>query len=312
LIGKVGPTDLPVLIQGPTGSGKELVAHALHAASGRGGRLVAFNVCAIPETLLEAAVFGHTRGGFTGASQDLPGYLAEADRGTAFFDEISGLPLALQPKLLRALETCDFRPVGARGDRHSDFRLVSATNDQLDGLVARGQFRADLAYRLRAVVMTVPALNERLQDVPLLADYFLRRALKTDRTEQAVQAAALDVLLDFDWPGNVRELRHVIETALALSGGQTLGVEEVREALSYGSKTELHESGGDPRGQLIATLDRVEWDTAAAARELRVHRATVYRWMRRLRISPSRCRHVGFASIRANSHPFAANPAGLR
>src|SRR6266516_1100384 len=307
LIAKIGPLDLPVLIQGPTGSGKELVAQAVHAASGRLGRLVAFNVCAIPDNLLEAALFGHVRGGFTGAHHDVPGYLVEADQGTVFFDEIGGLPLALQPKLLRTIETRDFRPVGGRADRHSEFRVVSATNNQLEPLIQRGDFRADLAYRLRATVLPVPSLKARMEDVPLLADFFLRGARKKDDPERAIEAAGLDLPLAYDWPGNVRELRYVVETAAALSPERVLRVADLHEALTQGNAGSgpLSECTG-ARRRVLDALEGAAWDTAPAARALCVHRATVYRWMRRVGIDPPR-RRVGFASIRANSHPFAAN-----
>jgi two-component system response regulator AtoC len=314
LIAKVAPTDLPVLVQGPTGSGKELVASAIHAASGRAGPLVAFNVCAISEQLLEATLFGHVRGAFTGAHEDVAGYLTEADRGSLFLDEIGGLPLALQPKLLRALETRRFRPVGARADRSSDFRVISATNDELDVLLARGSFRADLAYRLRVVVLDVPPLKERLEDVPLLVEHFLRGRCAADRSRRLLDPAALEVLRAHDWPGNVRELRGVIETALAIAEAPVVSAADVRDALAQGRAVA---TGAPPppaeaaarRGLLLTLLEEAGWDTAAAARAMGVHRATVYRWMRRAGIAPPRSRGAGFAPVRANSQWFAANAA---
>src|SRR3954470_19051267 len=176
LIATVAPTRLPVLVEGPTGSGKELVAAALHQASGRRGRLVAFNVCAIGDALFEDALFGHVRGAFTGAANDSAGFLREADAGTVFLDEISGLPWALQAKLLRAVETGEFRPVGAARDARSDFRVVAATNEHLDDLVECGRFRADLKHRIGGVVISVPTLAERVDDIPDLTRYFARRA----------------------------------------------------------------------------------------------------------------------------------------
>jgi DNA-binding NtrC family response regulator len=150
---RIAPSRLPVLIEGPTGSGKELVAELLHQRSGRRGELVAFNVCAIGETMFEDALFGHVRGAYTGASGDAPGFLREAHGGTVFLDEIGGLPPLLQPKLLRALETGVFRPIGSARDSTSDFRLVSATNDGIESLVAAGRVRADIAHRLSGFVV---------------------------------------------------------------------------------------------------------------------------------------------------------------
>src|SRR5678816_48003 len=158
LIARVAPTNVPVLIEGATGTGKELVAAMLHRLSGRGGAFVPFNVCALPDSMFEDALFGHVKGAYTGAAGDTLGYLREANGGTAFFDEISGLALGLQPKLLRAIETRTIRAVGSSRDVTSDFRVVAATNECLDELVDAGRFRADLNHRLSGLVLTVPTL----------------------------------------------------------------------------------------------------------------------------------------------------------
>jgi DNA-binding NtrC family response regulator len=282
LVQRVAPLSLPVLIEGPTGSGKELVARALHTLSGRRGRFVAVNVCAIPDTMFEATLFGHVRGAFTGAVRDSDGYLTEADRGTLFLDEIGALSPAAQGKLLRAVETHDFRPVGARRDRSSDFRVVAATNEPLHALVASGRFRADLAHRLNAVAVAVPALVERIDDLPALAAHFA--ALASPGATIAIPYEALVRLQEHDWPGNVRELKHVVDRAVAFAAGGAVDAFELELGTSSAAGERLAE-----RDELLALLAVCGWDTEAAARRLGVHRATIYRRMERLEIvRPSR------------------------
>jgi two-component system response regulator HydG len=281
LIETAAPTRLAVLIQGPTGSGKELVAGALHTASGRAGAFIPFNVCAIGDTMFEDALFGHARGSYTGAVSDHPGFLLEAHGGTAFFDEISGLPLPLQAKLLRAIETGQFRPIGARQDVRSDFRVVSATNETIDELVANKRFRADLAHRLSGVILYVPPLADRLEDVPHLVSHFLSAIDRNISTS----SGALRALQAYSWPGNVRELRQVVEWAAVLSSG-SLTEDSVTRALSQ--RLTPAPSGDSvllARREIHETLVRHGWDTDAASRELGIHRATLYRRMKRLRIS---------------------------
>ena len=275
LVARVGPTRLPVLIEGPTGSGKELVAAQLHRASGRSGALVAFNVCAIGESMFEDALFGHVRGAYTGAIGEAPGFLREANGGTAFFDEVSGLPLPLQAKLLRAIETGVFRPIGASRDARSDFRPIAATNDVLSALVRDGRFRADLWHRLSGVVLRVPPLVERVDDIPLLARHFATRA------GRAISGDALAVLATYGWPGNVRELRQVIDAAGVFADG-AIDAAAIDAAISNRGS-----SGTGParslaeRSELVAVLESAAWDTVRAASELGIHRATMYRRMKR-------------------------------
>lgn len=280
----VAPTTLPVLIQGPTGAGKEVVATALHAMGGRTGSLVAFNVCAIGDAVFEDALFGHVRGAFTGAVSDSTGLLREADRGTVFLDEVSGLPLASQAKLLRAIDTRRFRPVGARCDVTSDFRVVAATNERLSDLVASGRFREDLAHRLGAVVIDVPSLTEHASDVAELAVHFLR----TIRSDLRLEADALVLLESYSWPGNVRELKQVLEYA-AIWSGASIPRHAVATALAtrFGSAAPTSERSCE-RESLRDALERNNWDTRAAARDLGVHRATIYRLMRRFALTPRR------------------------
>ena len=280
-IARVAPSSLPVMIQGPTGAGKELVAAALHQWSGRRGNLVAFNVCALSESMFEDALFGHVKGAFTGALRDAPGYLLEADRGTVFLDEIGGLALAAQAKLLRAVETRQFRPVGATYDRASDFRLVAASNERLEALVADGRFRADLAFRLRGVVIEVPALASRRADIPLLARHFLEGTAPGVGLELGNDA--LGELLSHGWDGNVRELKQVVERAALHSTGRKVTRADVRMALpGCVVSRAIPPADNFARRRMAELLDAHGWDTAKVATALGVHRATVYRQMKRM------------------------------
>lgn len=282
LILRIAPTSLPVLIQGPTGSGKELVAEALHRASGRSGAFVPFNVCAISDAMFEDAIFGHVRGAFTGATQDRRGYLSEADRGTVFFDEISSLSLTMQPKLLRAIETRKFRPVGSSSDRASDFRLVAAANEDLQMASRLGRFRPDLAHRMAGITIHVPSLDVRREDIPQLVAHFTKRARGrgvaggTQFCDSAIRA-----LQRRDWPGNVRELKYVVETALAVADSNVVSASGLWESSIFDSS----DVGVVPllaeRVRLEQALRDADGDTDRAAEALGVHRSTLYRWMRR-------------------------------
>jgi DNA-binding NtrC family response regulator len=282
---RFAPTRLPALIQGPTGSGKELVARALHVASGRRGAFVAFNVCALSDTMFEDALFGHVRGAFTGAMSDRAGYLAEANGGTVLLDEIGGTATTSQAKLLRAIETGSFRAVGAGIDRVSDFRVVAASNEPLDSLVVVGSFRRDLLHRLAGVLLEVPPLSARPEDVVPLAEHFLA-ALQASFPHKLSKQAA-DCLCEHSWPGNVRELKHTVERAAIVADSQLIEREHVEQSLLT-RRQELSREGmvGDSteRRDLLRALLENEWDTTKVAARLGVHRATVYRRMRQLRI----------------------------
>ena len=284
-IERVAPLDLPVMIEGPTGSGKELVAQALHELSGRPGRLVAFNVCALAETMFEDALFGHVRGAFTGAASSTPGLLAEADGGTAFFDEIGSLGLARQATLLRALETRSFRHVGGTVDRWSDFRLISASNVSIPELVAAGRFREDLSYRIRAIVLRVPSLRTRGADIHLLIDRFLEEHEQLTQRTVRFSECARTILGQSDWPGNVRQLRHVVRSAAALATGDTVEESDVRDMLRASCSNAMGEvvpSAQDGADGLKLVLERNGWDTVRAAEELGLSRQTIYKRIRRL------------------------------
>ena len=285
LVTRIAASTLPVLIEGETGSGKELVARALHEWSGRSGRLVALNVCAVSDSMFEASMFGHVRGAFTGALRDSAGYLTEAHRGTLLLDEVSGLSAGNQVKLLRALETKEFRPVGGCADQRSDFRLLAASNESVATLVDRGQFRRDLAHRLGGLRVSVPPLRERIEDVPMLAMHFAAHACERP-TDAVIESGAMRVLLAHSWPGNVRELRHVLEASIALSGGYVEAHDVAALIQQDGTQNTAVVRRRDYQDrELLAQLERCAWDVSEVASELGVHRATVYRRLDRLAAS---------------------------
>jgi len=224
LIRTVASTSSTVLVTGETGTGKELAARAIHDASPRRSqRFVAINCSAIPETLLEAELFGHVRGAFTGAVANRQGRLEQAHRGTLFLDEVGTMSPALQAKLLRVLQSREFERVGDSQTIKVDVRVVAATNSDLKRLVAEGQFREDLFYRLNVIPVRLPALRERRADIPLLAQHFLdgfARDAVPSRGRMTFAQEALQALMAFDWPGNVRQLENVVERAFALSPGR--------------------------------------------------------------------------------------------
>ncbi len=217
LIERVAPTDTTVLIQGETGTGKELVARAIHEGSLRAkAPFVAIDCGAIPENLIESELFGHVRGAFSGATSDRAGAFEEAEGGTLFFDEVGELPLQMQKKLLRAVESREIRKVGGSSSKHADVRVLAATNRTLSNSVNEGLFREDLFYRLAVVSIQLPALRSRREDIPLLASHFIERF--TGKAQQ-VPPALLPTLVTRGWPGNVRELKNYLERWVVLEGG---------------------------------------------------------------------------------------------
>ncbi len=222
VLDRVSATDVTVLVEGETGTGKEVVAHAIHEASDRaGGPFVVFDCAAVPADLFESELFGHERGAFSGAVGRRVGRLEEAAGGTLVLDEIGELPLDMQPKLLRAVETRTLRRVGGSGEIPVDVRLVAATNRDLASEVNRGAFRADLYYRLAVVRVSLPPLRERLEDVRPLAEHFIRRTVRNDPAQadsllKSIPEETWTKLVSHSWPGNARELRNVIERSLAL------------------------------------------------------------------------------------------------
>jgi two-component system response regulator HydG len=226
---QVAPSDIPVLILGENGTGKELVARAIHNNSRRRkGRLVALNCAGFAPTILEDELFGHVRGAFTDARTDRPGRFEHADRGTLFLDEIGDMPHEMQAKLLRALESGEVVRLGANEPIHVDVRLISATNKNLEQMVSEKVFREDLYFRIKGVTIQIPPLRERREDIPLLIHYFLQQAAeKYAKQIEGIEPDAQQALMSYSWPGNVRQLKNVVEQMVVLSPGPTLKIESI-------------------------------------------------------------------------------------
>jgi formate hydrogenlyase transcriptional activator len=220
----VAPTDATVLILGETGTGKELVARAIHELSVRSKQsFVKVNCAAIPASLLESELFGHEKGAFTGAISQRVGRFELAHRGTLFLDEIGEIPLELQPKLLRAIQEQEFERVGGSRTIHADLRFIAASNRNLKAMVDESNFRSDLYYRLHVFPLPVPPLRERREDIPLLSRYFIQKfAQRMGRRIDAISSSAMDTLMRYSWPGNIRELQNVIERSVVLTRGRVL------------------------------------------------------------------------------------------
>jgi nitrogen regulation protein NR(I) len=226
LIGQVSHSDATVLITGESGTGKELVARAIYHHSPRAGQpFMAINCAAIPENLLESELFGHEKGAFTGAADRRIGKFEQCDKGTIFLDEIGDMPLATQTKILRVLQNGEFQRVGGNQTLHADVRVIAATNREPERLVASKKFREDLYYRLNVVRILLPPLSDRAEDIPVLVDYFLRKAGQ----RKAIAPAALALLQKHRWPGNVRELENVIERTAVMARGHTIMPEDLPE-----------------------------------------------------------------------------------
>jgi DNA-binding NtrC family response regulator len=293
-IDQVADSDVPVLVTGPTGTGKELVARSLHRRSGRAsGPFVPVDCGAIPENLLESEFFGHERGAFTGADTARIGLLEYADRGTLFLDELAELPLVLQAKLLRTLQERKIRRVGGRAEIDVDVRIVAATARDLEAMLKSGQFRQDLYYRINVVRIDLPPLAERGDDIGLLAEYFANRAAREMRRNVlGLTPEAYQVLRQYAWPGNVRELQNVIRRAVALSRDDSLDVDDLPEEIIVAAGER-----GDPaqqgyfqlRDQHVARFERQyltdllrrhKGDVKTAALEAKLPRGTLYRLLK--------------------------------
>jgi two-component system nitrogen regulation response regulator NtrX len=291
LIARVGPTEARVLLTGESGTGKELAAAALHAASRRGGRaFVTVNCAAIPRDLVESEMFGHERGAFTGATERRLGRFELAHTGTLFLDEIGDLSADAQAKLLRTLETGELQRLGAEGAQRVDVRVVAATNRRLEDAVADGEFREDLFFRLNVFPIRLPALRERLEDLPALVAHLAERL--RPRQVPTFTPQALEALAGYAWPGNVRELANLVERLIILSG-PTVDAPAVRQVLRGAPAPPSTAAAvlGRPlsdalddfeRGLIGAALAQARGSIAEAARLLQTDRANLYRRMRRL------------------------------
>ena len=230
-IKKVAPTDSTVLLTGESGTGKELFAGAIHAQSRRSVKqLIALDCSTLTPSLLESELFGHMKGAFTGATQNKQGIFSIADRGTLFLDEVSNISLEIQGKLLRVMESGEYKPVGATGGRKCDVRIIAATNRDLSAMVAEGSFREDLFYRLNVFPIRLPSLKERRDDIPRLAYHFLRSfCRKTGKRIEGFSDEALSILIDHDWPGNIRQLKNTVERLVILADSDYLGREDLND-----------------------------------------------------------------------------------
>ena len=289
---RVAASDASVCLYGASGTGKELMARAIHRASPRAeAPFVAVNCGAIPEGLLESELFGHKKGSFTGAIADRRGLFQAAQGGTLFLDEIGDMPLALQVKLLRALEERKVRPVGSHDNIAVDVRVIAATHRRLEERIASGEFREDLYYRLSVVKLYIPTLAERREDIPLLANQFLSRlATRYRRGILTFSPEALQVLVSAPWPGNVRQLLNVVEQAVALAATEVIPETLVSQALDAGdsSLTPLDEARrAFERDYLVRILKITGGNVTKAARLAGRNRTEFYRLLERHALEPS-------------------------
>jgi transcriptional regulator with GAF, ATPase, and Fis domain len=294
LVARVAGTRSTVLIQGETGTGKELIARAIHAASPRAQRpFVPVDCGALAEGVLESELFGHVKGAFTGALIDKRGLFETAHDGTCFLDEVGEISPCVQARLLRVLQEHEIKRVGGTDCLGVDVRVIAATNRDLSSLIAGGRFREDLFYRLSVVALRVPPLRERREDIPLLARCFLDRyAAASNRSVTAIDPAAMSVLVAYEWPGNIRELEHAIERAVALTTHSIVRPEDLPpKCLDATTPSDAASSPLSLRGVVTRHVRRVlreaRWNKKLAAQLLGIHRRTLYRLTKRYGISLS-------------------------
>jgi formate hydrogenlyase transcriptional activator len=301
-VDKVAPVDSAVLIQGETGTGKEVIARAIHEASPRSNhRFVALNCAAIPGALLESELFGHERGAFTGACTQVPGRFQMADRGTLFLDEIGDMPLEIQPKLLRALQEQEFERLGGTKTVRVNVRIVAATNQDLGQLVAKKLFRADLFYRLNVIPLCLPPLRERVQDILPLTEFFVAKfAGRINKIIDLIPDDVVSVLKAYDWPGNIRELQNIIERAVLFSPGSVLRLPpDLTQRVKRNSGSDSRTLADADRQHILEALEQVHWligGQDGAANRLGLPRTTLIYKMRKLGIETRRSQ--GARSIR--------------
>jgi formate hydrogenlyase transcriptional activator len=312
---QVAPTDSTVLIEGETGTGKELIAHAIHNASQRCGRaFIKLNCAAIPLDLLESELFGHEKGAFTGAIAQKFGRFEMADKGTLFLDEVGDIPAALQPKLLRVLQEQEFERLGSGRTHRVDVRLIAATNRDLAKMVARGQFRSDLYYRLNVFPVLLPALRERREDIPALAKHFMETfSRRMGKQVQFIPAETMAAFQSYSWPGNIRELQNLVERAVILSRDGVLP-NPIHKKQTEPTVTGLHRirtfessttSKSSDRALILETLEQAGWivgGPGGAAARLGLKRTTLLAKMKRLGIvRPMSEKYAGEIAVEAGS-----------
>jgi formate hydrogenlyase transcriptional activator len=295
---QVAPTDSTVLVEGETGTGKELIAHAIHNASQRFGRpFIKLNCAAIPLDLLESELFGHEKGAFTGAIAQKIGRFEMADKGTLFLDEVGDIPPALQPKLLRVLQEQEFERLGSGRTHKVDVRLVAATNRDLVKMAVRGQFRSDLYYRLNVFPILLPALRERREDIPALVTHFVKMfSRRMGKHVDSIPPEIMAAFQGYSWPGNIRELQNLVERAVIVSRDGVLPnplhkketepmIPSLHRSRTFQSSMTLEDSD---RAVIVETLEQVGWIVGGprgAATKLGLKRTTLLAKMRRLDIS---------------------------
>jgi formate hydrogenlyase transcriptional activator len=292
-INMVAPVDSGVLIQGETGTGKEVVAQAIHEAGPRRqNRFVAVNCAAIPSALLESELFGHERGAFTGAVAQTIGRFQSADRGTLFLDEIGDLPLELQPKLLRVLQEMQIERLGGGRTIQVDVRVIAATNQDLWRMVQERKFRADLYFRLNVFPIMLPALRDRRDDIALLAEHFVQKfARRQGKVIDRIPDRVREALECYDWPGNIRELQNVIERAVIVTRGSVLDIEAAEFVRPNSESTAVRTLVDAQRAHILAALRETNWVIGGrngAAARLGLPRTTLITMMERHRISRER------------------------
>ena len=295
---RVAPVDSAVLIQGETGTGKEVIARAIHEASPRrDNRFVALNCAAIPSALLESELFGHERGAFTGAWAQTKGRFQMADGGTLFLDEIGDMPLELQPKLLRALQEREFERLGSSQTVRVNVRVVAATNQDLGQLVSKKLFRADLFYRLNVIPICLPPLRERVQDILPLTEFFVAKfAAYLNKPINSIPDEVMAVLEAHDWPGNIRELQNCIERAVLFSPGSVLRLPlDLKPTMKQTSESASRTLADADREHILETLKQTGWMIGGqdgAANRLGLPRTTLIYKMRKLGIETRRSPRV--------------------
>jgi DNA-binding NtrC family response regulator len=291
MIQDVAESDSPVLITGETGTGKELVAKAIHAKSARhNGPFIAVNCGAFPEHLLESELFGHERGAFTGAHRAKKGRLDLAHNGTLFLDEVGTVPLKMQVDLLRVLETKEFHRLGGTTEIEVDFRTIAATNRDLQQAIKKGEFRQDFFYRLNVISLHIAPLRERRDDIPLLAEHFLDRySRETNKDIDTISKETMTLLKQYDWPGNVRELENAIERAVVICKKRRLGPEEFSFLAPHLlAAEETYSLEKTQIAHLQKVLKEFDWNITKAAQALEINRVTLHKKIKKYDLRPDR------------------------
>jgi transcriptional regulator with GAF, ATPase, and Fis domain len=318
-INMVAPVDCAVLLRGETGTGKEVIAQAIHEASPRReNRFVAINCAALPSALIESELFGHERGAFTGAVAQTTGRFQAADRGTLFLDEIGDLPLELQPKLLRVLQEHQFERLGSGRTFHVDVRVIAATNQDLWRMVEERTFRADLYYRLNVFPITLPPLREREDDILLLAKHFVQKfARRQGKTIDHIPDEVIETLKSHSWPGNIRELQNFIERAVIMTTGAVLRPQMAKNATQDAKSGPVRTLAEAEREHITSMLHLANWVVGGrngAAARLGLARTTLIARMRKLGISPGAVQsHEGQEQSPTSTHTraYASEPLVL-